>query len=706
MEIKLTPLVMFLLILSVLALSMIIGNYFVLKDQHDRRQMENFISFNYNATSHNGNSVRLAPYSTGHSIVEVYDSIYFDETNGNLLEIYGNIVSKRGISVGGNIDLTAKSINQLNVITRFNYEVTYPTSKLIASNGSMNSDAVKESRISPTPEAYDAWTYITQNTANDSYSVIYIPWVEDTYIHVIDSAGNNILSMLDTYGTSNVSILYTGVTTKPSGPMSQTSYTSSSRDGIFVTNASYNTMQNKNTQIYSLTSQVFYDPSGYIYVQQDPNTPGVIYDRMGKSNGGSGKVTSGLQNISNFTSWVTPSPSAASGSYGPYVLVMCAGYKTVLAVLTSNSAGFGVGPVAKFMGENQSLDSATNASNGGDNNDDDNNDDDDGNSNTWHGSNKYSYNDVFNKCGADFSKWGSQCWQKFYQLSYTSSGSLINTNVFSDDYILKTQVVPPVCPSCPSCPQSLGNVCTNCGGNGGSGIGGGGEMAASGSVSANGNASGSAVSGNNVTSVGSGTFASNANADTFGGSLTLSTLDTVAGIEDVAKTGAGVITNSVGAVGGLANNVVDSATGLASGAGTGIKDVVTGTGSGAYNLVSGGASGANSLLRDTASGAVNLTRDRHGDYDRSGGSHGGGGSQGSYAGGGGQGSYDNGGQGSYAGGSGQGSYGGGGGQGGPDSNFGRMKGGPVDNLSYYGALQSKGNANFMPVTADFSNFRK
>ena len=36
-----------------------------------------------------------------------------------------------------------------------------------------------------------------------------------------------------------------------------------------------------------------------------------------------------------------------------------------------------------------------------------------------------------------------------------------------NDYLLKTEVVPPVCPSCPTCPKE--GVCTNCGGNGGSG---------------------------------------------------------------------------------------------------------------------------------------------------------------------------------------------------------------------------------------------
>jgi hypothetical protein len=37
----------------------------------------------------------------------------------------------------------------------------------------------------------------------------------------------------------------------------------------------------------------------------------------------------------------------------------------------------------------------------------------------------------------------------------------------NSDYILKTQIVPPVCPTCPACPNNV--TCTNCGGQGGSG---------------------------------------------------------------------------------------------------------------------------------------------------------------------------------------------------------------------------------------------
>jgi len=49
-------------------------------------------------------------------------------------------------------------------------------------------------------------------------------------------------------------------------------------------------------------------------------------------------------------------------------------------------------------------------------------------------------------------------WYIYFNTNAVGSGN-------SNDYLLKTQIVPPVCPACPGCK----GVCTDCGGNGGSG---------------------------------------------------------------------------------------------------------------------------------------------------------------------------------------------------------------------------------------------
>jgi hypothetical protein len=55
--------------------------------------------------------------------------------------------------------------------------------------------------------------------------------------------------------------------------------------------------------------------------------------------------------------------------------------------------------------------------------------------------------------------------QKQFHASNNSWGA--TPNVYWNDYMLKTQIVPPICPACPACPNFTGN-CLSCGNKGGS----------------------------------------------------------------------------------------------------------------------------------------------------------------------------------------------------------------------------------------------
>ena len=138
------------------------------------------------------------------------------------------------------------------------------------------------------------------------------------------------------------------------------------------------------------------------------------------------------------------------------------------------------------------------------------------------------------------------------------------------------------------------------------------------------------------------------------------------------QTGTSLFNNTAG----VANNVINTAGGAVGLAGNLLKDA----GSGAVNLLKDTGSGAVNLLKDTGSGIANL---------------GSGGLQ-----------TQQGAQYNSVGGTNVGRVGGSPMASTSDKTFGKMPGQtPVDNYSYYGALQSKGG-NFMPVTADFSSFRK
>jgi hypothetical protein len=164
--------------------------------------------------------------------------------------------------------------------------------------------------------------------------------------------------------------------------------------------------------------------------------------------------------------------------------------------------------------------------------------------------------------------------------------------LFKNDFIRKTQIVPPVCPTCPKCSGS--DVCTNCGGKGGSGTTDG--------------------SGNNI-------------------------------IRSAVGGAVGLTKEVVGGTVGLTKDVVGGAVGLT-------KDVV----GGAVGLTKEAVGGAVGLVKDTASGIYNIGDNQTSSSTTSSTT-----------------SYD--------------------------------ASSPVDQYSYYGALKSKGG-NFMPVTADFSSFRR
>ena len=210
----------------------------------------------------------------------------------------------------------------------------------------------------------------------------------------------------------------------------------------------------------------------------------------------------------------------------------------------------------------------------------------------------------------------------------------------SRDYILKSQVIPPVCPVCPACPIG---ACTNCGGNGGSGT------------------------------IGSDGKSVVPKPGDIGSNVTGLAKDTVSGatglIRDTASQGAGLTKDAIsGGIGltkdvvsggvGLTKDVVNSGVGLAKDAvsgGVGLtKDIVSGGVGLTKDIVSGGVGLAKDtvnsgvgLLKGTVSGATDLiTTDVKGVYTT----------------------------------------------------------GPMNPYTYNGALHDKGTSKFIPLTADFSAF--
>jgi Pyruvate/2-oxoacid:ferredoxin oxidoreductase gamma subunit len=234
----------------------------------------------------------------------------------------------------------------------------------------------------------------------------------------------------------------------------------------------------------------------------------------------------------------------------------------------------------------------------------------------------------------------------------STSGSSESGNHILDEYLkwsnymLKTQVVPPVCPACPSCKHGSGDVCTSCGGNGGSGT-----------------ASGDGKS---------LAFKDNSVADVKGPS---------SAVASVGKSAGSVLEKTVGTTG----KVIGGATNLAAGTVGMAGGLIGGTVGAAADLVGGTIGTAANLLGSAGSGLTNLLQN---DSSRVGYTQ-------SY-----QGGQQNGYNRNNTGITPQQLQ-----QSNNSYSMGTQAGAPIDTYSYNGALQSKGS-NFRPLTADFSAFSK
>ncbi len=218
----------------------------------------------------------------------------------------------------------------------------------------------------------------------------------------------------------------------------------------------------------------------------------------------------------------------------------------------------------------------------------------------------------------------------------------------SDDYMLKTQIVPPVCPSCPAANCPAAAVVSGSG----SGSVSGSAAPISDAVKATGSVAEKTVDtagnilksfGSGATSVGLGTVDLAKGA--VGGSVDLAK-GAVGGSVDLAKGAAsgtvGLARDAVGGTVGLARDVVGGTVGLA-------KDTVKGT---------------VGLAKDTIGGTVNLARGKYSADEGQRASSGGGGS------------------------------------------YSASSHSTMDPYTYNGQLQNKPTADFMPVTANFSAFSR
>ncbi len=462
---------------------------------------------------------------------------------------------------------------------------------------SSNSERWSETNISSIKDTNTSWD-IDINNAFSQNHLYYIPYKKDTYIYICDTSSVNIGYHCYRFSQNDT------INPKQYVPVSKIMELPS---GISMTDDKNNQMVDiSNSRIKKSVLQIrpgiFYDKTnGYVITATNNNAEPTIYDRTG--------------NITTSTYPTTFEQNGGSGSLNAFIIKRSG---TNYIVVMTNIKD----TIILSIGSNK-LESA------------------------WR----------IDEMGTDWSGKQQQTPPSTqHDIDITLSYPPIPTTDWWNDYMRKTEVVPPVCPACPTCPAAGGSgTCVNCGGGGGGGIAGAGVIGSA--VNATGNVANNVINTAGGLAQSAGGVAAGLAGYTLGSATGLAR-DATSGTVGLAKDAA---SGTYGAAKDVASGTYGAAKDVASGTYGAAKDVVSGTVGLGKDVVSGtvglgkdAVSGTAGFIKSLGSGATKLSS--------------GGGTNPGY-------------------------------QGNPQYPV-----GPLDPYTYNGALSQKPSANFMPLTADFSKF--
>ena len=594
-------------------------------------------------------------YSDQHKLHKLYDSLYFDNKNGNLIEVEGSEyldnVTTDTPTTTGKVDVTGSTIKELHIVPRQGNSVNSYTID--------NLQTQLPAPITATVNSYQSKVYRTKNENVNAgeYTVFMMPWHENTYIHVMTTPNAEAISAssievtnakrakrvadqesastpssdilkatanekeseligkiatanelnprnIGTYGftyqSSAIDYTYTDANNTAMNNIVQSRTDNSEKKDTMVIEPLYNTT----TKVYKISEFVHFDiRNGHLLVNNSVNTID-IYGRNGTIISNISELASGEATTNGDLSLEITNvdflPRIIYDVQGQnMILYIPNARKTLVALIHYNNEGYLVlRNVCRF--HEKGID---------------------------HGEPDTGYDD--NNDDNDYARDGYRDIDRDNKLTDYSDFDL-------SDYMLKTQVVPPVCPACPACNYNAGNICGQCGGNGGCGT-----------KTIDGK---SLVTGSNIISdtVNTTDNVLNKTVDT-AGNVVIRTVDAAGNI----------VNRTVDAAGNLVTGTVDTAGKFASGAVDAAGNVVGSTVDAAGNIISGAFGMVGKVLGSANQDYRNTSTPISGQQQS--------GVQ-----------------------SGQQQYGG-------TNNV-------MDPYSYQGKLPAKKSNEFMPITADFSSF--
>lgn len=606
---KISPVMIFVLLLIFLVLSVLFSRWAMC-------DVDGFIGYNYEKDI--AETAIIPMYSTKNQLYKMYDSLYFDNKNGNIIEIDAAAYSNVGGVITGNVDLTGKSITGLHISPRVgNSTISYVL------------DGVA-SVITPSPsttieKSYRSSIYRTLGNPPSKYTAFMLPWHENTYVHIMNNSTaqlENVSTFGFTYETTAIPYEYVNKTAMTGITVDRED--KNLKNNTMVIDPIYNTKRS----MYQISEYVKYDISNANVLVGAGDKALKVYSRQGTTPQtltmtASDQETKNGDDLTNVAN-ITFIPRVIYDLCGQNMILYVPNAKKTLVALicytkdTQSKLQLGLRNVCRFTesGIDTGEPIATTPTTG---------------TGTTTGTT------------SGTSTTGTS--------TTTTTGADIIGNSYADfdlaDYLLKTQVVPPVCPACPSCNYNNG-ACNQCGGNGG-----GGTRASTGD---------SLVTGGNgirdaVTAVGNtATGAVNAVGNTATGAVTAA-----GNVATGAVTAAGnVVNQTVDTAGNVVNKTVDTAGNVVTGVLGAVSNIATGALGAASNVATGAIGTVGNVLGSANNGQVSQGTTPGQMQQQTGAS-----------------------QPSIAGAT-----------------------STSDPYSYYGQLPARNNTNFMPITADFSSFSR
>jgi hypothetical protein len=521
---------------------------------------EGFGSYNY--TAKNNTKTKIAIYSTEKELIKLYDCLYFDESNGNIIEI----ISKKYENKETNDDITGINIIQRSSGTISEYMVnTDAKNNMVVTDRNEQPATINESNNLFKSVVNNSFIYDTTMNV-PQYSVIVHANNDETLIHIMDNSTHIFVnSYLFSKDADNKSYTYSNdkfnvaiIGSKTSNILTGDNYSKITNNVVYdKTNGNVIVTENtKNITIISTDGNIS-NKLASDYVSE--NTDSEITEWVANTTIGNtiihypsknGVYISVLELQKESVSQATvdeptdaaadeptdaaadePTDAAAdepTDAAADEPTDAAADEPTDAFTLISGSDSYKMVSTSVYIEytETPMIDL-----------DDDVSDE------------KISDNTGLSELEKAFEvmERGKELYGHLFGLDKNSKSG----GEYGEDYFLKTEVVPPVCPTCPSCANGCGGVCNDCGGNGGSGTKG---------------SDGKSITGNNKNGI-------EKTVDSAGNAIEKTVDSAGNAIEKTVDSAGNVIEKTVDSAGNVIEKTLDSAGNVISEVGAGTKQV-------------------------------------------------------------------------------------------------------------------------------------